>query len=186
MLHQHNIKYELVFTKTDLVTPKVIQEVLNIYKKEGIKCQTISFGNYQKKWNNQLKNVCVIGKSGVGKTTLINNLTNLNFKIGDISKKSRKGKHTTTSSYGIVSESFIIFDSPGFDKVLIDEYDKKVLAKYFFPKYLINKFHCQFTTCTHLNSDYCDLMNLVKNKTVDELRIKIYKEYFKQAKSTYW
>ncbi len=56
----------------------------------------------------------LVGNSGVGKTSIINALTELELKTQEVSQKNQQGRHTTTSSslYQLDSQTFII-DTPG-------------------------------------------------------------------------
>ena len=67
------------------------------------------------------KTYCVIGSSGVGKSTLINNLLKKNIlKTGPISQSTNKGKHITNHRELFVLENGgIIIDNPGMREVSI-------------------------------------------------------------------
>ncbi len=121
------------------------------------------------------------GNSGVGKSTLINSIfKDIITAEGDISKKNKKGKNTTTAIklYEIEKDSYIA-DTPGFSTFSIYEIPYHELEKYFieFKPYLKN---CEFARCTHQKEENCGIKQAVESKEISEDRynrfIKIYDE----------
>ncbi len=82
-----------------------------------------------------------LGQSGVGKSSLINELIpNLNLRVNEISTKSKLGKHTTTNTtlYHIPSGGDLI-DSPGIREFQLDDLSNKEILSGF----------REFKLCTH-------------------------------------
>ena len=115
------------------------------------------------------------GHSGVGKSSLLNKIfPELDLKIGEVSKFSSKGTHTTvTSVLKKVEENTFIIDTPGLRE--IDPYGirKKDLSHYFieFLKF-IN--YCKFNTCTHHHEPGCEIIKAVNDKLISNERYDSY------------
>ena len=105
---------------------------------------------------------CIVaGKSGVGKSSLINRLNpSLSLKTGEISAKSLTGTHTTRYSeiFGINfnNKSFYIFDTPGFSRNDLEFSLEELLYSNAFPELSEKKNgSCYFPDCTHRTEEGC-------------------------------
>ena len=125
----------IVINKLDLQDSyKTIQE---LYTKIGYK--TIATSAKNGKGMDELKQLLTnkisvfSGNSGVGKSSIINSLFGINkTQEGEISKKNKKGKNTTTDTklYELMENTYIA-DTPGFSSFEINEIESSMLDKYF-------------------------------------------------------
>ena len=95
---------------------------------------------------------------GVGKSTLINKLSNkANQKISEISNKSNKGKHRTTFSqiFDIDNKTKII-DTPGIKTFELFDMEKNQIKNYF-PEFIEINEKCKFNNCLHINEPNCQI-----------------------------
>ncbi|MCK9328768.1 MAG: ribosome small subunit-dependent GTPase A [Candidatus Cloacimonetes bacterium] len=120
------------------------------------------------------------GKSGAGKSSIINSLEpGLNLKIGEISEFNNKGTHTTTYSR-MIPWSFggYLIDTPGIKTFGLknDDIDK---IRYCFPGFSILTEFCYFQDCTHTHEENCAIKTNI-NKTIPEER---YNSYLKIRES---
>ncbi len=84
------------------------------------------------------------GPSGVGKSTILNKVLGRDaMKIGDISDKLKRGKHTTRHSELIRIEDGFLVDTPGFSSLELDFIDKEEL-QHLFPEFEEFKDGCKF------------------------------------------
>lgn len=123
------------------------------------------------------------GNSGVGKSTLINNLFKQNITDeGEISNKNKKGKNTTTSTklYKLKSGGYIA-DTPGFSTFNIYEIETKDLYKYFkeFKQY---EKECAFVGCTHIKEKECGIKKAYNSKKISESRYRNYIKIYEDLK----
>lgn len=121
------------------------------------------------------------GNSGVGKSTLINNLFKTNItEEGEISLKNKRGKNTTTDIklYELDNNTYIA-DTPGFSTFDVYEIPYRELDKYFIEfRNVIEK--CRYIGCSHIKEDECGIKNELKEEKIAQSRyenyIKIYNE----------
>lgn len=115
------------------------------------------------------------GQSGVGKTSIINSLLQLDLKTADLVAKTLKGSHTTTSAklLPLAKEGFCI-DTPGIKSFGIWKIDTQDLQQYFteFEKFTHK---CKFQNCTHIHEPECGVAKAVEEGKVSFLR---YESYF--------
>jgi len=121
----------------------------------------------------------LVGQSGVGKSSTIKAiLPDIDIQIGEISKISKLGKHTTSASqwYHLASNGAII-DSPGVRDFGLWHLEKESVAWGFkeFRPYLGT---CKFSNCSHINEPECAIIHAVEEKKIPLERwknfIKIY------------
>ena len=179
-----NIKPVIVINKIDLAK-EIAEEIKEQYK----------FTNYEIIETNAKKNIGIYelrnalknkisvfsGNSGVGKSTLLNDLFEDNLTLeGKISSKNKRGKNTTTTVklYELEENTFIA-DSPGFSTFDIYEIETTNLAEYFveFKEFIEN---CEFVGCTHIKEENCGIKQALEENKISQNRyeryIKIYEE----------
>jgi len=183
----NNIKPVICLNKIDLEDDGIIDEIANIYEKIGYKVIKTNA-----KEGNGIEEVCKClennitafsGNSGVGKSTLINNIfKDVLTEEGDISEKNKRGKNTTTSIklYKINDNSYIA-DTPGFSTFDIYEIESQDLAHYFIDlaKYIEN---CEFVGCTHIKEDKCGIKDAVMQGKISNQRYETYCRLYNELK----
>ena len=185
----------IVLNKTDLDKEYSFKEIKRVYKKIGYK--VLETEAKEGKGIDNLKNElygntnAFSGNSGVGKSTLINAIFGKDMtQEGEISKKSKRGKNTTTSTklYEIDERTYIA-DTPGFSTFDISEIESKDLAYYFkeFKKYIHD---CEFIGCTHIKEENCGIKNAAKEGKIEQERYdrfcKIYQELKQKEERKKW
>ena len=184
----------IVLNKTDLDKQQEFENVEQIYSKIGYK--VLLTDAKQRKGMDELKEIlknnvnAFSGNSGVGKSTLINGIFNRDMtQEGEISKKNRRGKNTTTAiKLYEIDENTYIADTPGFSTFDISEIESKALFHYFkeFKQYEEN---CEFIGCTHIKEENCGIKKAVENGEIDKARYerfcKIYQE-LKEKEERKW
>lgn len=117
----------------------------------------------------------ISGHSGVGKSTLVNQISpNLDLKTKEISTFANKGVHTTTfSTMFEISENSYIIDTPGIKELGLIDIEKAELS-HFFPEMreLLNK--CKYHNCKHINEPQCAVIQAVKDGTIQVSRYSSY------------
>jgi len=182
-----NIEPVLVISKIDLSTEKEIQDAISNLKKRDKKVKYILLSNMTLKGLDQIldfiqtgKTYCVVGSSGVGKSTLINNLVKKNIlKTGQISHSTNKGRHVTDHRELFVLENGgIIIDTPGMRELgMIDNSEG---IKTTFQEIFDISFKCKFPDCTHINETGCAVIEALNNGTIDRESYDNYQKIHKE------
>ncbi len=128
------------------------------------------------------------GNSGVGKSSIIRLLTedsDEDIEVGNIGKKSGRGKHTTKSVrlYNLDNNSFIL-DTPGFSSYeLYDiQYDE---LKHYYPEFM--NFKCAYDDCLHVTEgvDVCEVKKSLEKGMIDSKRYERYVYIYTKLKEQY-
>lgn len=169
------IKPIIVITKADLVD--LIKDDIWNYQKMGYKLFIINHkqeicSEFLQMLENKL--CFVVGQSGVGKTSFINNLTNGNYKVQSISKALNRGKHTTRVTQIIRHKNFQIIDTPGFSSFEVN-LNKQQIAIGFADFARLAK-NCKFNTCLHMqeNKEICAIKQEVEKGLILPFRYQNY------------
>tara|TARA_Y100000590_G_scaffold227418_1_gene256727 strand:+ start:63 stop:959 length:897 start_codon:yes stop_codon:yes gene_type:complete len=168
----------LVLSKADLSNEEEISSIKNLYLSLGYKILVTSVT--ESRGIESLRDLLhqhttvLCGHSGVGKSSLIKALyPNWNIRIGDVSRKSGKGRHITRMAemYRIPSGGFIV-DTPGIREfqpiVSQNELDKHFVE---FVPYLGK---CRFKGCTHRHEPQCAIKEAYDEGKISEIRFKSY------------
>lgn len=180
-----SIEPVIVFTKSDL---KDAEEYAAIYR--GI-FPTFCIDNSTGAGVDELigaltgKFSALAGNSGVGKSSLLNNLVpGIEAKTGEISRKLGRGRHTTrrTEIYPLPGGGYIA-DTPGFAAFSTDRYDiifKDDLAACF-PEFDDYIGKCRFPDCSHRKEQGCAVLDALKNGDILPSRHRSYCEMYQEA-----
>lgn len=189
------IKSLIVLNKTDLDKEEQFKKIKKIYEQIGYKVieteakNQKGIENLKKKLKNNIN--AFSGNSGVGKSTLINGIFQKDItQEGEISKKNKRGKNTTTAIqlYEIDKDTYIA-DTPGFSTFDISEIESKSLDRYFkeFREYIKN---CEFVGCTHIKEENCGIKQAIHAGKITQERYdrfcKIYQELKQKEERKKW
>lgn len=184
----------ILLNKTDLVDEQKINEILESIKIRIKDVPIITMSNetqigYEKikKLLKKGKTYCMLGSSGVGKSTLLNNLSGRNIMKTDlISKSTSKGRHITSHRELIVLENAgILVDNPGMREVGIADSEDGLETT--FDKIIGLSQTCKFKNCTHTNESGCSVLESVekgeieKNTYENYLRLEREKAHFEST-----
>ncbi len=148
----------LVVNKMDLVEapPDAVKPYLDLdFPVVYASCET---GRGIEELRGLLRNrlAAVGGQSGVGKSSLLNNLSpTLNIDTQEVSATTDKGKHTTTSArLYLLDEGTRLIDTPGIRQLGLWEVSQEEVA-YYFPEMAELSLGCKFRNCTHTHEPDC-------------------------------
>lgn len=171
----------IVCNKTDLEQEDETAQILSLYSQLGYKVLGVSAhsGMGIESLHQVLagKRSAFFGKSGVGKSSLINLLIpGAAQQVGDISRRYQKGRHTTNYSVLLKSsdKSFEVVDSPGVREIEIPYIPPEDAASYY-PEFQQLSTSCRFSPCLHLHEPDCAVKQAVHEKVIDQGRYERYR-----------
>ncbi|MBR7927351.1 ribosome small subunit-dependent GTPase A [Aerococcaceae bacterium zg-ZUI334] len=116
----------------------------------------------------------VMGQSGVGKSTLLNQLLpNIDIQTAEISDYLNRGRHTTREVTLYPWNDGLLADTPGFSAIEFPEVEKEQLGEYF-PEIWQQSQHCRFRGCLHINEPNCAVKQAVDS---NEIAVSRYQNY---------
>ena len=139
-MEQQEIPVIICFNKSDLAKEQELEAMCRIYEGCGYHILTTSAsceeGIETVRELLEGKTTVVAGPSGVGKSSLTNLLQEeISMETGEISKKLKRGKHTTRHSQLLtVGEHTYLMDTPGFSSMFVEGMEKEELRQ-FFPEF---------------------------------------------------
>ena len=179
MMESKEIPAILCFNKSDIVDDAEIASLKEIYENCGY---PLLFTSAKEETNiDELKELlrgkttAIAGPSGVGKSSLINQLqSGVKMETGSISRKIERGKHTTRHSELIVLEDgSYIMDTPGFSSLYVGDIEKEEL-KYCFPEFSAYEGKCRFNGCSHIHEPGCAVQEAVEEGKIHRMRYEDY------------
>ena len=179
LAYSEKIKIEpiIIVNKCDLKDEyKTIKE---LYTKVGYKV----IGIDELKQELQNKTSVFSGNSGVGKSSIINALFDKEkTQEGEISKKNKKGKNTTTDTklYKLEKDTYIA-DTPGFSSFEISEIESTGLDKCF-REFVPEIENCEFIGCTHIKEENCGIKKAIESEKISVERYERYCKIYSELK----
>lgn len=127
-----------------------------------------------KKYLGRGVSITVVGSSGVGKSTLVNQLLGEEWQwTGDVNQITGKGRHTTTARELIVlDDGGILIDNPGIREVQMWT-DETTLRESFADIEALAS-QCKFGDCKHGSDAGCAIRQAVESGSIDVQRYESY------------
>jgi len=158
MVKDSNIEPIVLLSKSDLLSPKDIENRETKIHKIMPFLHVQPFSNENESGLKNVKDLlaprktyCLLGSSGVGKTTLLNNLIGKEiFPTKTVRKKDSKGRHATTYRQLIKLEcEAMLIDTPGMRE--LGNFSIETGIDETFAEIIKLSEQCQFNDCTHIN-----------------------------------
>ncbi|HIU05979.1 MAG TPA: ribosome small subunit-dependent GTPase A [Candidatus Onthoplasma faecigallinarum] len=169
----------ICLNKSDLKTEND-ERVIDIYRKLNIPVVETSAINNEGidnlKFYLKNKRAIFVGHSGVGKSSLTNRIMDFDeIKTGHVGEKSRRGRHTTTSSkFYIWDNNSSIIDTPGIRALDVSSFNASEIQDYFpeFESYL----NCKYKRCDHIHAptEDCGVKTAVRDGDIPLSRYESY------------
>lgn len=187
MMERQKVETVICLNKQDLADPEETEEIQKIYGDCGY--QVIATSMKEEKGLEQVeailrgKTTVVAGPSGVGKSSLTNGIQGeVQMETGEISRKLKRGKHTTRHSQLIrVGDDTFLCDTPGFTSLYVEEMDKEELRHYF-REFVPYEGQCRFQGCVHIHEPGCAVKEALEEGRISRRRYENYTELYEELK----
>ena len=183
--NMNNIKAKLVLTKIDKdIDSDLVKQIKEVFSSVGTETYFIS--NKTKEGLDDVKALfanevsCVMGQTGVGKSSLINAIDpDYEREIGEYSNALGRGKHKTKEVILLPYQGGYIADTPGFSSLDLNLFKEDLAA--FFPAFnhLYNK--CYYTDCLHLSESKCAVKEAINEGKISSKAYECYQKLSEES-----
>ena len=188
MAEYEDLEIIICLNKVDL-DPRGAEKLRKIYELAGykvIETSTLSGEGMDDLKNLLNNNISVFaGPSGAGKSSLLNSISpGFNLETGDVSNKTKRGKHTTRHVELLeISKNTFVLDSPGFSSLNVDFIKENNQIKDYFKE--ISKYGeaCRFKSCLHDNEPNCEVKKQVEEGNISKERYENYILFLEEIKN---
>ena len=187
MMEYQKVPVTICFNKCDLIDENKRKELEDIYRPAGYE---VIFTSAKAGINLDVlqellkgKTTTVAGPSGVGKSSLINQLQDeICMETGQISQKIERGKHTTRHSEIIpLEDDAYIMDTPGFSSMDMPGFEKEDLWTCY-PEFVPHEPYCQFQGCSHISEPRCGVKDALAEGAISKVRYDNYVVLYEEMK----
>jgi len=178
----------ILLSKSDLVSPRELESKISEIRNSGINCKVIAYSVETGSGLSEIQlllqpgmTYCLLGSSGVGKTTLLNHLIGREeFEVTPVREKDSKGRHTTSGRQLVVLDNgAMLIDNPGMRE--LGNIDIESGIDEHFSDIIELSGSCRFSDCTHTHEAGCSVLEAVRSGSLSEAH---YQNYLKLIKET--
>ena len=181
----------LCINKSDLCSEEECRSFSSVYEKAGY--ETVITSAKEEEGIEALRPYLVnkvtafAGKSGVGKSSLLNRIGNYCAETGAVSEKLERGKHTTRHvELFPLSFGGYILDTPGFSRVELPGITADNLAGLYREMQTLET-ECKFTGCMHLKEPDCAVKKAVEEGRIHTKRYESYQYFYEKLRDNkFW
>ena len=187
MMEQQGIPAVICFNKKDLGEKEELERLYLTYT--GCGYQVVLSSTLEGEGIDEIRQILrgkttvVAGPSGVGKSSITNCMQGeIQMETGEISRKLKRGKHTTRHSQVIpVEKDTFLVDTPGFSSLYLTDMEEDELRNYF-PEFLKYEPQCRFQGCRHIHEPDCGVKEALAEGKISQLRYDDYLALYEELK----
>lgn len=187
MMKQQEIPAVICFNKKDVGEKEEMEKLYEIYT--GCGYRVVLSSTYEGEGMDEIheilkgKTTVVAGPSGVGKSSITNCMQGeVQMETGEISKKLKRGKHTTRHSQVIpVEKNTFLVDTPGFSSLYLTDMKEEELRDYF-PEFVMYEPQCRFQGCMRIHEPGCAVKKALSEGKISQQRYDNYLALYEELK----
>lgn len=188
MVNEGHIEPIILLSKSDLVSAIDIEKKIFEIRQARIGARVIAFSNTTafgletvRQALEKGKTYCLIGSSGVGKTTLLNHLLGREeFETTPVREKDSRGRHTTARrQLTVLDNGALLIDTPGMRELGMLGVNASIDDSFSDIHELSGE--CRFNDCTHTTEVGCAILTAVKTGELDQERYQSYMKLIKES-----
>ena len=187
MMEQQKIPVVICFNKKDVGEKEEMEKLYEIYT--GCGYRVVLSSTYEGEGMDEIREILkgkttvVAGPSGVGKSSITNCMQGeVQMETGEISKKLKRGKHTTRHSQVIpVEKNTFLVDTPGFSSLYLTDMKEEELREYF-PEFVMYEPQCRFQGCMHIHEPGCAVKEALSEGEISQQRYDNYLALYEELK----
>ena len=187
MMEQQGIPVVICCNKKDVGEKEEMEKLYEIYT--GCGYRVVLSSTYEGEGMDEIheilkgKTTVVAGPSGVGKSSITNCMQGeVQMETGEISKKLKRGKHTTRHSQVIpVEKNTFLVDTPGFSSLYLTDMKEEELRDYF-PEFVMYEPQCRFQGCMHIHEPGCAVKEALSEGEISQQRYDNYLALYEELK----
>jgi ribosome biogenesis GTPase / thiamine phosphate phosphatase len=188
MVNDGHIEPMILLSKTDLISADELETKISAIRQAHINARVIAFSTMAEDGLQTLrqaldkgKTYCLLGSSGVGKTTLLNHLLGREeFETNSVREKDGRGRHTTTRrQLTLLENGALLIDTPGMRELGMIDVGAGIDESFSDIHELAMA--CRFKDCTHTAETGCAILKAVATGELDEERYRSYMKLMKES-----
>ena len=188
MVREGRVEPVILLSKSDLLSPAELEARIAGIRESRIDVRIIPFSNRTESGLQALRQAlqpartyCLLGSSGVGKTTLLNNLLGREaFETQPVREKDGRGRHTTARrQLSILDSGALLVDTPGMRELGLIAVGDSIDGSFADIRDLAGR--CRFGDCSHTVEAGCEVLGAVQRGDLAQER---YQNYMKMMKES--
>jgi len=188
MVQEGNIQPIVLLSKSDLLSPADLEEKKAEILEVMPQTQIVAFSNMNREGLSNVEALlvegqtyCLLGSSGVGKTTLLNSLLDSDaFKTQSVREKDSKGRHTTTRRQLIhLCGGALVIDTPGMRE--LGSIGTESGLSEVFDEIIALADECRYSDCSHTQEEGCAILDALADGSLSQDRYQNYVKLNKEA-----
>lgn len=188
MVNDGHIVPTILLSKSDLISAEDLERRFIEIDKARIDARVMAFSNTTCAGLQTVqdalekgKTYCLLGSSGVGKTTLLNHLLGRKeYETNPVREKDGRGRHTTARrQLTVLDDGALLIDTPGMRELGVIDVGTSIDESFSDIRDL--SMNCRFKDCTHTLEIGCAILKAVENRELNEERYQSYLRLMKES-----